>query len=280
MMDLSGEQLKGRLRNLANKNQSDARILLRQFLMERFLERLSVSEFRDHFIIKGGTLITAMLGISLRSTMDIDTTITGFNLNEDEAIHIINQIISIDISDGATFKIKKTERIMEGMEYLGIRIYIDSYFKRIYSPLKIDLSTGDVITPGAIEFGFKKMFEEDNILLLTYNLETTLGEKIQTILARGVLNTRMRDFYDIHALLNVYGDNIRIDVLKEAFAATAKKRKTETIIESYDEIINNLAESAEMKKHWNNYQKKYIYASEINYETVLNSVKALCFLLS
>lgn len=275
-MKLSKEQLKGRLRNVANKNNADARVLLRQFMMERFLERLSKSKYRDNFIIKGGTLVTAMMGVSLRSTMDVDTTIRGFDLNSEEAQRIVNEIMSIDLDDNASFKIKSVENIMDEMDYSGIRLHIDSYYDRIYAPIKIDISTGDVITPGAVEYEYKQILDDETIKLWSYNLETVLAEKIQTILNRGVLNTRMRDFYDIHMLLGIYEDDIDVDVLKDAYRATAEKRQTNTILNSSQRILQDVGDSPEVLTHWERYRKKYKYAENISFEEVVESSKKLC----
>ncbi len=275
-MKLSKEQLKGRLRNVANKNNADARVLLRQFMMERFLERLSKSKYRDNFIIKGGTLVTAMIGVSLRSTMDVDTTIRGFDLNSEEAQRIVNEIMSIDLDDNASFKIKSVEDIMDEMDYSGIRLHIDSYYDRIYAPIKIDISTGDVITPGAVEYEYKQILDDETIKLWSYNLETVLAEKIQTILNRGVLNTRMRDFYDIHMLLGIYEDDIDVDVLKDAYRATAEKRQTNTILNSSQRILQDVGDSPEVLTHWERYRKKYKYAENISFEEVVESSKKLC----
>ena len=278
-MKLSKEQLKGRLRNVANKNNADARVLLRQFMMERFLERLSKSKYRDNFIIKGGTLVTAMMGVSLRSTMDVDTTIRGFDLNSEEAQRIVNEIMSIDLDDNASFKIKSVEDIMDEMDYSGIRLHIDSYYDRIYAPIKIDISTGDVITPGAVEYEYKQILDDEAIKLWSYNLETVLAEKIQTILNRGVINTRMRDFYDIHMLLGVYEDDIDVDVLRDAYRATAEKRQTNTILNSSQRILQDVGDSPEVLTHWEKYRKKYKYAENISFKKVVESSKKLCSMI-
>ena len=207
-MPLTSAQLKGRIKSLASKNNADARNLLRIYAMERFLERLSVSKYHDNFVIKGGILVTAMVGISQRSTMDIDTSIRNENLSAEDARKIISEIIDIDLGDEMTFSIKAVENIMDEMEYPGIRVLLDSQMEKMIIPLKIDISTGDVITPRAMEFSYHLMLENRSISLWSYNLETILAEKFQTILARGVLNTRMRDFYDVRVLLQLYGNRI------------------------------------------------------------------------
>ena len=164
-MRLSKEQLKGRLKNIANQNNADARMLLRQFMLERFLERLSLSRYKDNFVIKGGMLVTSLIGIALRSTMDIDTTISGFDLTIDETTKVINEIMSIELDDGVRFDIKQVEEIMDDMEYTGVRFNIGAYMDTVYAPIKIDISTGDAITPGAIKHEYKMLLEDDVIEL-------------------------------------------------------------------------------------------------------------------
>ena len=274
-MYLTPEQIKGRIRNLAKENNADARILMRIYMMERFLERISVSKYRDNFIIKGGMLVTSMVGVSLRSTMDIDTTIRNQNLSEEDMIMIIDEISRIDLGDDVAFEIKEVLHIMDEMEYPGIRFVMNALLGKLMTPMKIDISTGDVITPNAIEYKYKLMLEERSISLCSYNLETELAEKLQTILARGILNTRMRDFYDIKILLAVYEKTLDPDIFRKAFAATCKKRGTERLVENGIAIISAVENDERLKTLWEEYQKKYPYAENIPYDEVIQSVKEL-----
>ena len=274
-MYLTPEQIKGRIRNLAKENNADARILMRIYMMERFLERISVSKYRDNFIIKGGMLVTSMVGVSLRSTMDIDTTIRNQNLSEEDMIMIIDEISRIDLGDDVAFEIKEVIHIMDEMEYPGIRFVMNALLGKLMTPMKIDISTGDVITPNAIEYKYKLMLEERSISLCSYNLETELAEKLQTILARGILNTRMRDFYDIKILLAVYEKTRDPDIFRKAFAATCKKRGTEQLVENGIAIISAVENDERLKTLWEEYQKKYPYAENIPYDEVIQSVKEL-----
>ena len=196
-MGFTSEQIKGRIKSVAKQNNADARTLMRIYMMERFLERLAQSEYRDNFIIKGGILVTAMIGVAHRSTMDIDTSMKNLNLSADDALRVVNQVKDIDLDDGVSFEVKDVSNIMDEMEYPGIRVTMNANVGRLITPLKIDISTGDVITPRAIEFNYDLLLEDRSISLWSYNLETILAEKLQTVLARGILNTRMRDFYDI-----------------------------------------------------------------------------------
>lgn len=194
MMKFTTEQIK----NSALQNHDDARTLLRIYMMERFLERIANSEYKDNFIIKGGILVTSMAGVGMRSTMDIDTSIKNHSLFAEYARTIVDEIKRINLGDGVTFEIKEVIHILDAMKYPGIRISLNAIMGSLITPLKIDISTGDVITPHAIEYNYKLLLEDRTISLWSYNLETILAEKLQTILTRGVLNTRMRDFYDIH----------------------------------------------------------------------------------
>lgn len=272
MTNLTAEQIKGQLKSLANKNHADARVLLRLFMMERFLERLSLSKYSEMFILKGGMLITAMIGISNRSTMDIDTTISGFDLTSEEAVSVVGEIIGIELNDGVSFSIEGNETIMDAMDYPGIRIEMTASLEKLTVPFKIDISTGDAITPSAIKYNYKTIIENRSINLCSYNIETVLAEKIQTILVRGALNTRMRDFYDVKILTDIYEHSINHIILKRAFEATSKERKTETLIENSSFTIETIKEDKTMNSLWRKYQNKYQYASGISLEETLNSV--------
>ena len=248
---------------------------MRIYMMERFLERLAQSEYRDNFIIKGGILVTAMIGVAHRSTMDIDTSMKNLNLSAEDALRVVNQVKDIDLDDGVSFEVKDVSNIMDEMEYPGIRVTMNANVGRLITPLKIDISTGDVITPRAIEFNYDLLLEDRSISLWSYNLETILAEKVQTVLARGILNTRMRDFYDIRMLLDTYEDKVNKAVLKDAFAATCKKRGTDHLQEQAEEIIKIIEANEQLQVLWRAYQKKYSYAADIDYASVISGVRKL-----
>lgn len=274
-MGFTPEQIKGRIKSVAKQNNADARTLMRIYMMERFLERLAQSEYRDNFIIKGGILVTAMIGVAHRSTMDIDTSMKNLNLSAEDALRVVNQVKDIDLDDGVSFEVKDVSNIMDEMEYPGIRVTMNSNVGRLITPLKIDISTGDVITPRAIEFNYDLLLEDRSISLWSYNLETILAEKLQTVLARGILNTRMRDFYDIRMLLDTYEEKVNKAVLKDAFAATCKKRGTDHLQEQAEEIIKIIEADEQLQVLWRAYQKKYSYAAEIDYASVISGVRKL-----
>lgn len=274
-MGFTPEQIKGRIKSVAKQNNADARTLMRIYMMERFLERLAQSEYRDNFIIKGGILVTAMIGVAHRSTMDIDTSMKNLNLSAEDALRVVNQVKDIDLGDGVSFDVKDVSNIMDEMEYPGIRVTMNANVGRLITPLKIDISTGDVITPRAIEFNYDLLLEDRSISLWSYNLETILAEKLQTVLARGILNTRMRDFYDIRMLLDTYEDKVNKAVLKDAFAATCKKRGTDHLQEQAEEIIKIIEADEQLQVLWRAYQKKYSYAADIDYASVIRDVRKL-----
>ena len=274
-MGFTPEQIKGRIKSVAKQNNADARTLMRIYMMERFLERLAQSEYRDNFIIKGGILVTAMIGVAHRSTMDIDTSMKNLNLSAEDALRVVNQVKDIDLDDGVSFEVKDVSNIMDEMEYPGIRVTMNANVGRLITPLKIDISTGDVITPRAIQFNYDLLLENRSISLWSYNLETILAEKLQTVLARGILNTRMRDFYDIRMLLDTYEDKVNKAVLKDAFAATCKKRGTDHLQEQAEDIIKIIDADEQLQVLWRAYQKKYSYAAEIDYASVISGVRKL-----
>ncbi len=190
-------QLKAKVRNFANGDDAKAKALIRLFFMERFLERVSISKYRENFILKGGMLVSSLLGVEMRTTMDMDTTVKAIPLNLEDTKKIVEEICNIPVEDGVTFVITSVDTIMDDFDYPGVRIHIEARLERMRNTIKIDISTDDVITSDAVEYEYKLMFEDRSINIYTYNTETLLAEKIQTILKRGLANTRMRDFYDL-----------------------------------------------------------------------------------
>lgn len=280
MMRLTAAQAKGRIKNIALNNRADPRVLMRIYMMERFLERIALSPYKDSFIIKGGILITSLVGISMRSTMDIDTSIKGQKLDLENAKSIINEIIEVKINDGVSFEVKDAETIMDEMEYPGIRFHIDALFEKMVTPIKIDISTGDVITPREIEYQYTLMLEDRTINLWSYNLETILAEKVQTILARERVNTRMRDFYDIYVLQEKYNSKIKTDIFQKAYEATCRKRGTLYLFGNETEILDIIASDDKINNQWISYQKKFAYASNISFKEIIICIKQLISFLS
>lgn len=271
----TAKQLKDLVRNLSKKKSADAQILMRNYMMERFLERISISQYHDKFILKGGMLVAAMVGLDVRATMDMDATIKGSDVNVEAVEKIISDIVSVPLEDGVIFRIKRISEIMDEAEYPGVRVSMEAEFDGVRTPLKIDISTGDVITPQEIQYSFKLMLEERSISVLAYNLESVLAEKLETVISRNVTNTRMRDFYDIHILLELYRNTLDSRVLSEALQATAKKRATERYLAEAEETFAEVQEDMNMQKLWIAYQKKFSYASDLSWEMVMESVRKL-----
>lgn len=269
----TSRQLKDLIRNLSKEKSADAQILIRNYMMERFLERISLSEYKDKFILKGGMLVAAMVGLDARSTMDIDATVKGANVSVEDVKNIITEILAVSVEDGVTFRIKSIAEIMDEADYPGIRVSMDTLFDGAVTPLKIDISTGDAITPREVRYNFKLMLEDRTIAVWAYNLETVLAEKVETIIRRDVLNTRMRDFYDIHILNQIYGKNLDYQILHDAIIATAKKRGSEEKISEAMEIFIDVENDNETNKLWKSYQKKFSYADDITWGEVMQSVR-------
>ena len=268
-MITTARQLKDLIRNMSKKKSADAQILMRNYMMERFLERISLSEYKNQFILKGGMLVAAMVGLDARATMDLDATIKGTNVSVEDVEMIISQIISIPLDDGVSFRVKRISEIMEEADYPGVRVSMETKFDGVITPLKIDISTGDIITPRAIEYDYSLMLEERSIKLWSYNLETIFAEKLQTILARGILNTRMRDFYDVYTLMLRNEERINHEILKQAFEATCNKRNTTDIITSGMQILDIIINDDRLNNLWNSYQQKYLYARDIPFEAAV-----------
>ena len=216
----SATQLKAKVRNISGGDSTKTQTLIRNFIMERFLERIALSPYRNNFILKGGMLVSAVIGLDTRATMDIDTTVKFLELSKDNMIKIVEEIIAVEIPDGVHFSITKVTDIMEEHDYPGIRFMLEATLDNLRQAIKIDISAGDIIVPGAVEYSYKLMFEDRTISFWTYNLETLLAEKMETIMARGTANTRMRDFYDIHVISRQ--ETIDLTIFKKAFLATIK----------------------------------------------------------
>lgn len=269
----SSKQLKDLIRNLSKEVGIEVYVLIRKYMMERFLERVSSSKYNGSFILKGGMLVAAFVGVEARATMDIDTTIKGIPVTMVDMERAITEISNIDLEDNVKFRIKKVSEIMDEAEYSGIRFSMDALLDGAVIPLKIDISTGDVITPREIAYSYKLMFEDRTIPIMTYPIETVLAEKLETVISRSITNTRMRDFYDIHILLK--SQNINADILALALERTAKKRGNFNLLENAESVLKIVKSDEDMKRLWNIYQKKFKYAGEYTWDEVIHSVREL-----
>lgn len=273
-MSSKAMSLKGKIKNYAKNNNIAAQVVLQNYMFERFLERLSLSEYSDKFVVKGGMLIAAIVGLDTRSTMDLDTTLRNLPLTEEQISVALSTICKIELKDDVLFKIKSVLPIRKDDVYGGYCVRLDAIYDTIVTPLSIDISTGDIITPAAIKYEFGGIFDEDvKISLWGYNIETVMAEKVETILSRGVFTSRPRDFYDVFIL----GTTQKYDkeIFKEALKATAIHRGLLRKIADINGIIEQISSNTDLKNMWEKYQKKFVYAREISYESIIDTLETI-----
>lgn len=261
-------QLKAFIKNMSAKTGIKANALLQSYMLERLLERISVSKYKWNFILKGGMLISNMVGLNSRTTMDMDATIKGIDFSKEVLLLIIEHIVNIPVKDGISFSMKGIEEIRESSEYGGYRVSLDAIYETIIVSLKIDISTGDTITPKEVLYGFNLLFESGKIEILAYNLETVLAEKFETIISRGIINTRARDFYDVYILTTLQRENINKIDFKKALTSTATKRETLHNIKNSLSILEEIKKSRAISDIWQDYTKKFNYAEGILFEDI------------
>ena len=271
MIIKTSRQLKDKVSNLSGNDSKKAQTLIRKYMMERFLARIARSEYKNNFILKGGMLVSALVGVEARATMDIDTTVRMLPLSKDKAVEVITKIMKIDLDDGIAYEIKKVEDIMEEHDYSGVRFTVAVTLEKLRDTIKIDISTGDEITPSAIEFSYPMMFDNEKLYVWSYNLETLLAEKLETVISRSTLNTRMRDFYDIHILWSEKADMINIETLRHAIINVARKRGTLALFDNTEEILSDISESEYLRNNWGNYKKGSYYVGDLPWDTVLET---------
>ena len=272
-------QLKTLIRNLAKNKGINPQTLLRNYMFERLLERVSASKYKHNFILKGGMLISAIVGIASRSTMDMDVTIKGIPVSKESIKRMFEEILKININDNVNMRINNVSDIRIEEDYAGFSVNLTTIFDGIIQNLKIDITTGDKITPYEINYKFKLLFEDRMIDVLAYNLETVIAEKLETIISRGTTNTRMRDFYDIYILTKVKADNMDQKLLCKAITETINQRGKDFKFENKDLIVFEVKESSLMKDLWRRYQKNYSYAENVSWEEVLNAVEKVIYIL-
>lgn len=266
-------QLKAKIKNFAKEKNMDSRTVLQEYVLERFIDRISKSKYKNDFILKGGMLISSMVGVDLRSTLDIDTTIKGFEFTLDKLNEVLNEIIETDIGDMFNFKILMNKKIMEETEYHGYRVTLEANFDTISQKFKIDISTGDIITPNEVKYNIKQMLSDDKIEILAYNIETILSEKIHSIIQKGEDNTRARDYYDIYILEKTKKEEINNNILKEAIINKFEERKNSNLVSNIYLKVLNLEKNIKLKELWNEYRNKFTYAKDIEFEDTIKSLK-------
>ncbi len=268
-------QLKAIIKNLAKEKHISAQLVMQNFMLERLLERISVSKYQQNFILKGGFLIAAMVGLQTRATMDMDATIKDLPVNEQTVHNMFEEICKVELDDDVTFCFRSIVEIREGDEYTGYRVALSANYPPMAIPLKLDITTGDKITPREIEYQFNLLLEARSISILAYNLETILAEKLETVISRGDQNTRPRDYYDIYILAKLQYSNIEQKVLRDALFATAQKRGSVAVINDYRKIMNTVRNSWVMQRQWDNYRKDFEYANGIAFEETCDAILGL-----
>ena len=270
--------LKAKINNIAKEEKISPQAVMQTYMLERLLERISISDYKDNFILKGGMLISSIVGIDSRSTMDMDTTIKGFKLDIENLTNILQTLINIDIDDNVKFKILDIDNIRADDDYGGLRIHLQANFDEMPVDLKIDVTTGDKITYGEINYTYNLLLEERSIEIWTYNVETIVAEKYETIIKRNILNTRIRDFYDLYMLTHLDKQNISNKILVQAIKETSKHRESYNIINdknTVEEVIISIKNDKDLKQQWNKYQKSCEYAKEIKYEQLVDSIVSI-----
>ncbi len=265
-------QLKAIVRNISREKKISAQLVLQNYMLERLLERISLSKYKDNFILKGGFLIASMVGLDTRATMDMDVTIKGEPVNPENIKMMFDEIIRISVDDDISFEFNNISEIRGGDDYTGYRVHLVGNFPPMAVPLTLDITTGDKITPKEIQYEYKTMFDEKSILVLAYNLETVISEKLEAILSRGDQTTRPRDYYDVYILWKLQRQNINLDHLRAALIATASKRNSLELMKQYQNTMSVVRGSEFMQEQWQKYQRNFDYAKEISFEETCEAV--------
>ena len=268
-------QLRDLIKNKANELNVNPQLLLKRYFMEQMLERISSSNYSAQFILKGGMLISSIIGEGLRTTRDIDITLKNIKLDKREVNTIFEEIIKIDLNDKLDFTMISVEDIHEEFEYPGVRATFEVKMEEIKDSFKIDITTGDVITPKEIEYGYVKILEDKQILIFSYPVETILAEKIESIISKNIIGTRMRDFYDVYMLDKLHSKKLKNEILKEAFANTIEKRNSTEYFQDVEDIIAAIEMSETLQNLWKNYANKNPYVDNVSFEDTIISIKNL-----
>lgn len=266
-------QLKAFIKKKAAEKNISAQLVMQNYMLERLLERISLSKYKRNFILKGGFLISAIVGLDTRATMDLDTTIKGLTLTHESILEIFKEICGMEMTDDVKFELVDISNIREGDDYPGLCVALKANYPPISVPLTVDVTTGDAITPREIEYTFSLLFDDRTISILAYNLETVLAEKIETVLSRSIANTRPRDFYDIHILYALHGVECNAKTLLQALERTANKRGSQKVLETYPDILMEIRKSEQLRGFWKKYQHDYEYATDISFDDACDTVQ-------
>ncbi len=269
------DSLKAKASNLARVSNISNKYIIQSFMFEPLLKRISKSKYKDKFIIKGGLLLSTIFGVNLRSTMDLDTTVKGLPLDKETISKVINEIINIDVNDNITLVIENIKDIREEELYSGFNVNLKDEFDELKTNLMIDITTGDVITYKEVEFKYNTLFDDETINIMTYNFETIVAEKFESIISRNIDNTRMKDYYDLYMFVNWKWDDINKDTLRKAIFNTSKNRNTINYINNASEYINLINGDEKLISLWTNYQKNYDYAKDISFKDTIKVLEII-----
>ena len=269
------DSLKAKASNLAKQTNIPNKYIIQNFMFEALLKRISNSNYKDKFIIKGGLLLSSIFGVNLRSTMDLDTTIKGLPLNKSTITKVITEIINIDLKDNITFEIENIKDIREEDLYSGYNVNLKADFDGLKTNLMIDITTGDIITYKEVEFKYNTLFDNDTINIMTYNYETIIAEKFESIISRNIDNTRMKDYYDLYMFVNLKWNDINKETLRKAIINTSKARETLDYIDNASKYIELISDDERLKALWNSYQNNYEYAKDIEFVDTINAIKVI-----
>ena len=269
------DSLKAKASNLSKKTNIPNKYLIQNFMFEALLKRISKSKYKNKFVIKGGLLLSSVFGVNLRSTMDLDTTIKGLPLNKSTITKVITEIINIDLKDNITFEIENIKDIREEDLYSGYNVNLKADFDGLKTNLMIDITTGDIITYKEVEFKYNTLFDNETINIMTYNYETIIAEKFESIISRNIDNTRMKDYYDLYMFVNLKWNDINKETLRKAIINTSKARETLDYIDNASKYIELISDDSRLKSLWNSYQNNYEYAKDIEFVDTINAIKVI-----
>lgn len=276
---MNKDSLKAKAKNVAQKYNLDSRYIIQYVMFESLIRRISISKYKENIIIKGGFLLSSIFGFNQRSTMDMDATLKGMNLNKENVLNIIKDIIAIDINDGVRYEIFSIKDIRLEKKYPGFKIHLLAYLEDLRTHLMIDITTGDVITLKEIDYEYNTIFDNETINIMSYNIETIIAEKFEAIISRNVINSRMKDYYDLYMFTTLKWDNVNKNLLKIAINNTCNNRKTTNYLNDSSNYINLISKNEDLKKLWKEYQNKNVYAKNINFEDTILAISKINELL-
>lgn len=275
MIAKNSMQLKAKIKKRAKESNIRAQLVMQTYMLERLLKRISLSRYKENFILKGGFLIAAIVGLNTRATKDLDTTIKGLKLTHEVVRDVFTEVCQIKAQDNLKYELTDIANIREKDRYAGIRVKFKATYETLCVPLFIDITAGDKITPKEVSFKLPSMFDKESIEVFAYNFETLLAEKLETIISRGIVNTRPRDFYDVFILVKLNKADLNYDILKQALNATGKRRDSLNYLKNYKEIIAQIKNDKDMTGFWRGYQREFNYARDIDFKAICQIIAKL-----